>query len=56
MKEIKYRYIVAAVVVAAPLGLAATLFGPVGPDCPDVAALRDYRPPEASRVFAVDGR
>lgn len=55
MKEIKYRYIVAAVVVAAPLGLAATLFGPVGPDCPDVAALRDYRPPEASRVFAMDG-
>mgnify|MGYP001369026560 FL=1 len=51
----KYRYIVAAVVVAVPLGLAATVFGPVGPDCPDVAGLRDYRPPEASRVFALDG-
>src|SRR5690606_34122792 len=51
----KYRYIVAAILVAAPLGLAATIFGPVGPDCPDVAGLRDYRPPEASRVFAADG-
>ncbi|HEX7119797.1 MAG TPA: PBP1A family penicillin-binding protein [Longimicrobiales bacterium] len=51
----KYRYIVGIVLVAAPLALAATLFGPVGPDCPEVAALRDYQPPEASRVYAADG-
>ncbi len=24
-------------------------------DCPDVAALRSYRPPEATRIFALDG-
>jgi len=29
--------------------------GVTGPGCPSIAELRTYRPPEATRVFAVDG-
>ena len=50
----RIRYIAGAL-VAAPLLAAMVVFGPVGPECPPVEALRDYRPPEASRVFAADG-
>ncbi|HEX6938945.1 MAG TPA: PBP1A family penicillin-binding protein [Longimicrobiales bacterium] len=49
------RHVVGFVLIATPLLLALALFGPVGPGCPDVAMLRDYHPPEASRVFAADG-
>ncbi len=51
----KYRYIVGMLIVAAPLAVAVPVLGPLGPDCPPIAALRDYRPPEASRVYAADG-
>ena len=32
-----------------------TVAGVTGPGCPPIAELRTYRPPEATRVFAVDG-
>jgi penicillin-binding protein 1A len=35
--------------------LATILWGVRGDGCPSVADLRDYRPPEATRVFAMDG-
>ena len=34
---------------------AMTVTGAIGDGCPSVAELRDYRPPEATRVFAMDG-
>ena len=35
---------------------AAALAGPaLGQSCPSVEALRNYRPPEATRVYATDG-
>src|SRR5688572_7020344 len=41
------------------LHIGALLVLPATPlaaqDCPSVAALRNYRPPEATRVFAMDG-
>ena len=50
---------------AAALAVAVALVGSVwmglyvsgvaGPGCPSVGDLRDYRPPEATRVFAMDG-
>ena len=48
-----------AVVAVAALGLGVFLFLPAltceGPACPSVEALRTYEPPQASRVFAMDG-
>jgi 1A family penicillin-binding protein len=49
--------LVLAGVVAASLGVgvAAILAGVGGNDCPTIADLQAYRPPEATRVFAGDG-
>ncbi|HUH11516.1 MAG TPA: PBP1A family penicillin-binding protein [Longimicrobiales bacterium] len=48
-----------ALLVAGTLGLTLFLFLPAvscdGPACPSVDALRTYEPPQASRVFAMDG-
>lgn len=46
------------ILLAAALGgilLSACSRGAIAQDCPSVDALRDYRPPEATRVFAMDG-
>jgi penicillin-binding protein 1A len=41
---------------AATVALIVAGGGPLSAqECPDVAALRAYRPPEATRIFAVDG-
>ena len=44
-----------AVFVVGASWLTFFITGVVGPGCPSVADLRDYRPPEATRVFAADG-
>ena len=44
-----------ALVVAGALWMALFVTGVTGPGCPSVADLREYRPPEATRVFASDG-
>jgi penicillin-binding protein 1A len=51
------RILLAVVVAAVLCGVAfVALWGAVRTqDCPSVDALRDYRPPEATRVFAMDG-
>jgi penicillin-binding protein 1A len=45
----------AAVLVAALAWSVAIVTGARGDGCPSVADLREYRPPEATRVFAMDG-
>ncbi|HLU25169.1 MAG TPA: PBP1A family penicillin-binding protein [Longimicrobiales bacterium] len=47
-------------IILVPISVAATaagvvLGGGLGNDCPSVDELRNYRPPEATRVFAADG-
>ena len=55
------RVLYSGLAAGAVLALAGTLWtglfiaGVTGPGCPSVADLRDYRPPEATRVFAMDG-
>jgi penicillin-binding protein 1A len=52
------KRIVIAVALAAVLCVVAfvALWGALSAqDCPSVEALRNYRPPEATRVFAMDG-
>jgi penicillin-binding protein 1A len=51
----RFLYAVAAVVVASAAG-GGLLTATVTDDCPPVAALKTYRPPEASRVFTEDGQ
>ena len=41
--------------LAGTLALGGCTPGCAGDECPSVEALREYRPPEASRVYAVDG-
>lgn len=70
MKKLRTRWrkwstrkqvLVSAVAFGLAAGLVGTLWtglfiaGVAGPGCPSVADLRDYRPPEATRVFAMDG-
>jgi penicillin-binding protein 1A len=59
MKQVRNgRALILAVVAGAGLASAcspARWAGDLDAGCPTVAALQAYRPPEASRVFAVDG-
>lgn len=51
----KRRWVlISAFLAAAPVAVAVPFIAP-GRNCPPVAALRDYRPPEASHVYAMDG-
>src|SRR5690554_2204322 len=49
------RWIVAALLIVAPATVLVPTLGPGAAGCPTIEALRDYRPPEASRVYAADG-
>jgi penicillin-binding protein 1A len=40
---------------ALAVGISVATGASLSAQCPDVAALRAYRPPEATRIFAVDG-
>jgi penicillin-binding protein 1A len=44
-----------SVVAAGTIAAGAVAWHVSGVECPSVEALRDYRPPEATRLFAVDG-
>ena len=47
--------LLAALCVAGTLALAGCTPACAGDECPSVEALRSYRPPEATRVYAIDG-
>ncbi|HEX7051553.1 MAG TPA: transglycosylase domain-containing protein [Longimicrobiales bacterium] len=47
------RWLVAGALIAAAVGIPLAFAG--SQDCPSIAALRAYRPPEASHVYALDG-
>lgn len=46
---------VAVLFLASSTWLTLSVTGVTGPGCPSVADLRSYRPPEATRLFAMDG-
>jgi penicillin-binding protein 1A len=51
----KRPLLIAGLALALPAAALIPLAGPLATDCPPVAALRDYQPPEASHVYARDG-
>jgi penicillin-binding protein 1A len=48
------RFIIIAALAAVPTAVLVPVAATVD-DCPSIEALRDYRPPEASHVYAADG-
>src|SRR5690554_4058987 len=51
----KYRNVIIIAALILPTVVAVPLLTGAGMDCPPVEALRDYRPPEASHIYAADG-
>lgn len=50
----KLRAVAIGLVAAVPVAVGASLVGVQELDCPSVATLKSYRPPEATRVYAAD--
>ena len=57
VRRVLYPLVGLGLVLVLAGGVWASLLvaGVTGEGCPSIAALRSYRPPEATRVFAVDG-
>ena len=51
----KLRVVAIGLLAAAPLAAIGSLVGLQQVDCPSVANIRSYKPPQATRVYAMDG-
>ena len=51
----KLRVVAIGLLAAVPVAVIGSVVGLQGLDCPSVSNIRSYKPPEATRVYAMDG-